>query len=105
PISTKPTDIDVGTQLIAAVSPNPTASTSVPEMKTDEDVEAQFIVPELQENDETSQSIPISENEQFSLNDIVTADLRQGGVLSRRLPGYEERAAQVEMATLVAHSL
>ncbi len=40
-----------------------------------------------------------------SLAGIVTADLWQGGILSRRLPGYEERPAQIEMATLVAHSL
>ncbi|MHB8598901.1 MAG: helicase C-terminal domain-containing protein [Ktedonobacteraceae bacterium] len=40
-----------------------------------------------------------------NLADIVTADLWQGGILSRRLPGYEERPAQIEMATLVAHSL
>ncbi len=39
------------------------------------------------------------------LADIVTADLCQGGILSQRLPGYEERPAQIEMATLVAHSL
>ena len=40
-----------------------------------------------------------------SLATIVTADLWQGGILSRRLPGYEERPAQIEMATLVAQSL
>lgn len=39
------------------------------------------------------------------LADIVTADLCQGGILSQRLPGYEERPAQIEMATLVARSL
>ncbi len=33
------------------------------------------------------------------------ADLRQGGVLSQRLPGYQERFAQIEMATLVAETL
>jgi len=36
---------------------------------------------------------------------IIEEDLRQGGVLSQRLPGYEERPAQIEMATLVARSL
>lgn len=35
----------------------------------------------------------------------VDADLRQGGVLSRSLSGYEERPAQIEMATLIARSL
>ena len=33
------------------------------------------------------------------------SDLRQGGVLSRQLPGYRERPAQIEMATLVAQAL
>lgn len=32
-------------------------------------------------------------------------DLRQGGILSRLLPGYQERPAQIEMATLVADAL
>src|SRR6266480_3693225 len=39
------------------------------------------------------------------LHDNVIADLCQGGILSQSLPGYEERPAQIEMATLVAHSL
>ncbi len=39
------------------------------------------------------------------LQRIVTDDLCQGGVLSRSLPGYEERPAQVEMATLVSHAI
>src|SRR5579859_8196005 len=39
------------------------------------------------------------------LQSTVTADLCQGGILSQRLPGYEERPAQVEMATLIARSL
>ncbi len=40
-----------------------------------------------------------------SLHDIVSADLCQGGVLSESLPGYEERPAQIEMATFVTRSL
>ncbi len=39
------------------------------------------------------------------LQSIVTSDLCQGGILSQRLPGYEERPAQVEMATLTARAL
>lgn len=39
------------------------------------------------------------------LQRTVTEDLRQGGILSKRLPGYEERPAQIKMATLVARSL
>src|SRR6266566_8342559 len=43
---------------------------------------------------------------QFSrLHRIVTTDLGHGGILSERLAGYEERPAQIEMATLVARSL
>ncbi len=33
------------------------------------------------------------------------ADLRNGGALSRRLPGYQERPTQIEMAKLVARAL
>ncbi len=32
-------------------------------------------------------------------------DLQQGGLLSQRLPGYEERPAQIQMAELVAQAL
>ena len=39
------------------------------------------------------------------LQRIVTDDLCQGGVLSSSLPGYEERTAQVEMATLVSQAI
>src|SRR5205823_1653391 len=39
------------------------------------------------------------------LSSIVTADLWQGGILSQRLPGYEERPAQVEMASLVSQAI
>ncbi len=40
-----------------------------------------------------------------TLQSIISEDLHQGGVLSQRLPGYEERPAQIEMATTVARSL
>lgn len=40
-----------------------------------------------------------------TLAEQVQHDLTQGGVLSEQLPGYEERAAQIEMAELVAHAL
>ncbi len=33
------------------------------------------------------------------------ADLRQGGILSQQLVGYQERPAQIEMATVVAEAL
>ena len=40
-----------------------------------------------------------------ALRDVVSDDLRAGGVLSRTLPGYEERPAQIEMARRVADAL
>ena len=45
------------------------------------------------------------QNGEYRLADIVTRDLCQGGILSQSLAGYEERPAQIEMATLVARSL
>src|SRR5579884_911365 len=45
------------------------------------------------------------ESSEASLRQAVAADLRQGGILSRALPGYEERPAQVKMAAAVAHVL
>jgi Rad3-related DNA helicase len=36
---------------------------------------------------------------------IGVTDLRRGGVLSQRFPGYQERPAQIEMAALVAEAL
>ncbi len=44
-------------------------------------------------------------NEFSHLHQIVSTDLGHKGILSERLPGYEERSAQIEMATLVARSL
>ncbi len=60
-----------------------------------------------QENDNTKSLTHqvYSDGKSNSLVETVTADLWQGGILSRRLPGYEERPAQIEMATLVAHAL
>ncbi len=39
------------------------------------------------------------------LAEMVAADLSQGGILSQRLAGYEERQAQLEMAVAVAEAL
>ena len=39
------------------------------------------------------------------LGELVERDLREGGLLSEALPGYEERPAQIEMARRVAQSL
>ncbi len=57
----------------------------------------------LAEDDEQEEIIPTISTSR--LQRIVTDDLCQGGVLSRSLPGYEERPAQVEMATLVSHAI
>ncbi len=47
----------------------------------------------------------VSRPQSLTLHQKVVADLEQGGELSKSLPGYEERPAQVEMATVVARSL
>ncbi len=44
-------------------------------------------------------------NDFSHLHQIVSTDLGHGGILSERLQGYEERRAQIEMATLVARAL
>ncbi|MGZ3611577.1 MAG: helicase C-terminal domain-containing protein, partial [Ktedonobacteraceae bacterium] len=44
-------------------------------------------------------------NDFSHLNQIVSTDLGHGGILSERLQGYEERPAQIEMASLVARAL
>jgi ATP-dependent DNA helicase DinG len=74
----------------------------------------QSIVPdtdeyEPQDSSENGSNRPLPKNplrDQLSrLHRIVSTDLGHGGILSERLPGYEERSAQIEMATLVARSL
>nr|HET6902466.1 helicase C-terminal domain-containing protein [Ktedonobacteraceae bacterium] len=60
---------------------------------------------EKKHENERQEDIAPTYNDETRLHDIVTADLCQGGILSQRLPGYEERPAQIEMATLVARSL
>lgn len=74
---------------------------AVPLSSADEynETEDTFIEPIEEEAPATLQ------NGNSRLNTMVTADLRQGGILSRRLPGYEERSAQIEMAALVARAL
>ncbi|MGH2514490.1 MAG: DEAD/DEAH box helicase, partial [Ktedonobacterales bacterium] len=55
--------------------------------------------------DETLATRATDNNEASALRESVTGDLRTGGVLSRTLPGYEERPAQIEMAQRVADAL
>jgi len=52
-------------------------------------------------DDEEADKVPVDPH----LVDTVIADLAEGGVLSQSLPGYEERPAQIEMASVVARSL
>lgn len=47
---------------------------------------------------DASHSSPLSQR-------MGKADLRQGGILSQQLVGYQERPAQIEMATVVAEAL
>lgn len=54
------------------------------------------------DNDDDNQATIVSDSK---LAIMVEEDLRQGGVLSQSLPGYEERPAQIEMATLVSHAI
>ncbi|GAC1359409.1 MAG: hypothetical protein NVSMB38_43070 [Ktedonobacteraceae bacterium] len=103
--------MSVGAQSITPVAPiqhhNTLASIKQNGVKP---TEAQFTVPALppvdEELEETVQpkkpTLPINNSR---LQSIVSTDLRQGGILSQRLPGYEERPAQVEMAMVVARAL
>jgi Rad3-related DNA helicase len=45
------------------------------------------------------------EQTDVALRDVVGADFEHGGILSRALPGYEERPAQVQMARRVSDAL
>ncbi|HZU67998.1 MAG TPA: helicase C-terminal domain-containing protein [Ktedonobacteraceae bacterium] len=98
---------DAEQKLIAPISTQSTTSASIVDEVSGENVriEDQFAEPEAVVYDEVIKTAPVARDSQYSLEEIVTADLRQGGILSRRLPGYEERAAQIEMAQLVAQSL
>jgi Rad3-related DNA helicase/serine/threonine protein kinase len=57
------------------------------------------------DEDDNPRKQRMSAGEAVRLHDTVVADLGQGGILSQSLPGYEERPAQIEMATLVGRSL
>ncbi len=49
--------------------------------------------------------LPTESETRSPLRETIHADLCQGGVLSRSLPGYEERPAQIFMAEVVARAL
>ncbi len=66
--------------------------------------------PVVRKSDDTLGKSMDTDTEETAIDDsrlsqIVSADLCQGGILSRRLSGYEERTVQIEMAGLVARSL
>jgi Rad3-related DNA helicase len=48
---------------------------------------------------------PTDTDQEVALRAAVESDLRNGGILSQSLPGYEERPAQIDMAGAVAHAL
>jgi Rad3-related DNA helicase/serine/threonine protein kinase len=60
--------------------------------------------PPVSSPDATAPVADVAESDEGLLASI-RADLRQGGILSRRLPGYEERPAQIAMAEAVARAL
>jgi ATP-dependent DNA helicase DinG len=107
----------VGARSIAPTSPSPSLNTvddkqidndnnHDPSDSNENDMQAEA---EEEHTSETRDKKPLPANslrEQFTrLHQVVTTDLGHGGILSERLPGYEERPAQIEMATLVARSL
>ncbi|GCE11481.1 helicase C-terminal domain-containing protein [Tengunoibacter tsumagoiensis] len=62
----------------------------------------------LLEDDDDDRLFPESMRDGFGESRLlskVVSDLRQGGVLSESLPGYEERPAQVEMASLISRAI
>ncbi|HEX7737384.1 MAG TPA: helicase C-terminal domain-containing protein [Ktedonobacteraceae bacterium] len=102
----------------APVSDTPAASRSVAEqVLTVEPVRERASLSLVRERQSASESSsapePPAKPERASLSyemisDLqrrVEQDLRQGGVLSLALPGYEERPAQIEMASMVARSI
>ena len=110
-------DTSLGTRFIA-----PTPKTPLPSSDDDTDVGARFIAPSsptpspsnVKDDDEETSTTREDDRpkvKRFSTGSItnlhktVTTDLRQGGILSKRLGGYEERTAQIEMAREVARAL
>jgi Rad3-related DNA helicase/serine/threonine protein kinase len=84
------------------VTPSPLV-TPVALVSTNQKVAPERPVPHVPETPRSAaESAPLSDSQLFH---TVVADLRQGGILSKSLPGYEERPAQVEMATIVARAL
>jgi hypothetical protein len=109
-------DTVVGTRFIASAPPS-TTSPSTPPTRDDEAASDRVSgSPTFQDEEEDQPARALAQEarpqpKRFStgniswLGDTVTQDLRHDGILSERLDGYEERAAQIEMAQVVAKAL
>ncbi|HVU65763.1 MAG TPA: helicase C-terminal domain-containing protein, partial [Ktedonobacteraceae bacterium] len=86
-------------QEIATEQPRKRARRADAQVRVEEKREAD----ELEAPEQFERAMPDYKPGELQLR--VENDLRQGGVLSRALPGYEERPAQIEMAALVARSI
>ena len=69
----------------------------------DEEKIKNFITDDMQDDEIGDEQATITNNSKLAIR--VEEDLRQGGILSQSLPGYEERPAQIEMATLVSQAI
>ncbi len=82
---------------------------SSPGSNINDDVVVESVVDEKKAPSEKSSKKKLSKkpfsNDFSHLHQIISTDLGHGGILSERLQGYEERPAQIEMATLVARAL
>ncbi|HLH60201.1 MAG TPA: helicase C-terminal domain-containing protein [Ktedonobacteraceae bacterium] len=107
PISASQENIDAEQKSVVPIATQSRPSTATTDEIPEENagIEDQFAATVSEVYDEVMETVPDVRDSQYSLEEIVSADLQQGGILSRRLPGYEERAAQIEMAQLVAQSL
>jgi Rad3-related DNA helicase/serine/threonine protein kinase len=101
-------DTTIEIQVDTAITHTKTSSNENGIDNTEDDVLESVV----DENKDTSEKLskrkllkkPIG-NKFSHLHEIVSVDLGHGGILSERLPGYEERPAQIEMANLVARAL
>lgn len=84
-------------KLSLSAEPVPSPASTVSPSLGDDEFDEFDEVDELDEVDEPARNLRLIHR--------VSEDLRQGGILSQSLPGYEERPAQIEMATLVSHAI
>jgi len=93
------------TRILLDNLPGKHASSTVPPLPNQQQDAANSTPKEPEVLDELDHASSFFQTSESRLADIITRDLCQGGILSQSLPGYEERPVQVEMATLVAHSI